>query len=740
LAVALQDDRTRIAASAIESVSTLAMAGDDARAISFNRDIRPILSDKCFTCHGPDRNTLEAGLRLDVAESGAGFDGAHAFAIVPGDAEASELIDRVYSEKSRVVMPPPEVKNPLTDEEKALLVRWIEAGAVYEPHWSFAAIEKPLPPRVTGDTWSRNVIDRFVYAKLAERGIEPAVEASRVAWLRRVTQDLTGLPPTIEAIDAFVADTSDEAYEKVVDGLLDSDDYAERMAAVWMDNARYADSNGLQFDNRRAMWPWRDWVIKAYRENMPYDCFVTEQLAGDLLPDPTEDQRIATGFNRNHPSTIEGGTIDEEFRVSYVNDRTTTMGTLFMGLTLDCARCHDHKYDPITIDEYYQLYAFFNTTADSGIAQHRKPHAPFIERDGGAVMVLQEKPRETRVLLGGQFDQYGDAVQPDTPTVLPAFGDRPRTRLGLSRWLMSPDNPLTSRVAVNRLWQQLFGIGLVKTPDNLGLQAEMPSHPLLLDYLAADFRDHGWDQQRLIKSIVLSATYRQDSAHRPELDDPENRLLARGPSFRLPAEMIRDQALFASGLLTQKVGGPSVLPYQPEGIWEDLNAPKSHAEVYEQSTGEDLYRKSVYTYWRRAAMHPAMAVFDAPSREVCSVKREVTNTPLQALAMMHDPTYVEASRKLAERVLRAERDDDEAQIALAVRLVLSRESIDREREALSAYLAERIAVYTASPDRADKLLAVGASPVDASLDRASIAALADVCLALFNTSEALTRR
>jgi len=711
--------------------------------LSYNRDVRPILSDKCFACHGPDRGAREADLRLDVAEDGKDYDGAHAYAAVPGDVKASELVELIHSDKPKTVMPPAKVKNPLTEQEKAILVRWIEEGAKYEPHWAFLPIEKPEPPLIKADKWSRNDIDRFVVAKLAEKGVEPSPEADKVTWLRRVTQDLTGLPPTIEAVDAFLADKSADAYEKVVDALLNSDDYAEHMASIWLDNARYADSNGFQFDNRREMWPWRDWVIAAFRRNMPYDQFVTEQLAGDLLPNPTEDQKIATGFNRNHPTTIEGGVIEEEYRVTNVNDRTTTMGTLFMGLTLECTRCHDHKYDPVTIDEYYGLYAFFNTSADAGKGDMHKPIAPFIERKvgdkTGQVMIMEEKPRKTFILEGGQFDRIGAEVQPDVPDVLPAFGDRPRNRLGLSQWLLAEENPLTARVTVNRLWHQFFGMGLFKSPDNLGLQSEVPSHPELLDWLAADFREQGWDLHAFIKQVVLSATYRQDSTHRPKLEDPDNRLLARGPSFRLPAEMIRDQALFASGLLTRKIGGPPVFPYQPKGVWEDLNAPKSHAEHYVESKGEDLYRKSLYTYWRRAATHPAMQIFDAPSRDVCSVKRETTNTPLQALAILHDRTYVEASRKLAERVIK-EQKESSAQISLLMRFVLSREPYAEELTVLQQLLDDRLATYRKDPSAAAKLMAVGESPADESLNAAHVAALADVALAVFNLSETLTRK
>jgi len=709
------------------------------RPISFNRDIRPILSENCLPCHGPDSAAREADLRLDTPDDGQGYGGAYSV-IEPGDTGASELVERIHETRARFVMPPPDSQLSLTDEEKALLVRWIEEGAVYEPHWSFAPIVRPEPPLTPGDDWSRNAVDRFVYARLAAQDIAPSPEASRVMWLRRVTQDLTGLPPSVEDIDAFLADNADDAYEKVVDRLLNSVDYAERMAAIWLDNARYADSNGFQFDNARTMWPWRDWVIRAYQQNMPFDRFITEQLAGDLLPDATEDQRLATAFNRNHPTTIEGGIIEEEYRVMNVNDRTTTMGTVMLGLTLECCRCHDHKYDPISTQEYYQLYAFFNSNADAGKGDRGVPIEPAIERDGTRVMVMQDQPRDSFVLVAGQFDQHGQQVQPDTPAVLPGFGDRPRNRLGLSQWLLADDNPLTARVTVNRIWQQFFGLGLVKTPDNMGLQAQMPSHPQLLDYLAADFRDHDWDMHHLIRSMVLSATYRQDSMHRPGLEDPDNRLLARGPSFRLPAEMIRDQALFASGLLTQQIGGPSVFPYQPDGIWEDLNAPPSHAETYTQSTGAGLYRKSLYTYWRRAALHPALSIFDAPSRDACAVRREATNTPLQALALMHDPTYIEAARHMAQLVLHRAPDSVSAQITLAFRRTLSRLPTDSELALLTQLYQQRLTRYEADPDAAARLLAVGDSPADADLSANQTAAMADVALAIFNLSETITRK
>jgi hypothetical protein len=669
-------------------------------------------------------------------------------AIVPGDVKASELVERILTPDEDELMPPPKTKKHLSTSEKQLLVRWIEEGAEYSNHWSFEAIVKPAVPEVTVGDWANNPIDRFVFKRLEKEGIRPAPEAGREMLLRRVTLDLTGLPPTLEEIHSFLSDPSPDAYGKVVDRLLAGDDHAERMTAVWLDNARYADSNGFQFDNARTMWPWRDWVIDAFRQNMPYDRFVTEQLAGDLLENPTGAQLIATGFNRNHGYSIEGGIIDEEYRVMYANDKTTTAGTLFLGLTMDCTRCHDHKYDPISMEDYYSMFAFFNTSAEAGAPgeQGRKEKAagPFVEHDSGAgpirIMVMAEKPRETFILKQGLFDQPGEKVKPRTPEVLPSFDGYPPNRLGLARWLVAPDNPLFARVTVNRYWQQFFGVGLVKTVDNFGLQGERPSHPELLDWLASDFRDHGWDVRRLIRQIVVSSTYRQDSGYRADLDDPGNRLLARGPSFRLPAETIRDQALAVSGLLSRQVGGPSVKPYQPAGIWEDLNAPESHRELYQEADGPDLYRKSMYTYWRRAAMHPAMAVFDAPNRDVCVVERPTTNTPLQALTMMHAPMFVESARKLAEWTIQRKPGEPVAQIRLALRRVLSREATEKELGMLAELYRQRLSRHQADPSMGARMMNVGESPVAEGIDPAQLAAMADVCLAILNLSETVTRK
>lgn len=727
--VAIIRYRTRLALLIVAS-----LFHQSAFAIDFRREVLPVLSDKCFLCHGPDEQSRQAELRLDLRESAI----EHG-AIVAGEPDSSVLVDRIFAEDDSM-MPPPHANKQLSQQEKDTIRQWIAEGAEYEKHWAYEPIQKPIPPTVD-EGWPRSEIDRIVFAQLQSRGLQPSPEVPREVLLRRVTQDLTGLPPTIEELNSFLSDLSPNAYERAVDRLLHSVDYAERMATIWLDNARYADSNGYQFDNVRQMWPWRDWVIRAFQANMPFDQFVKEQLAGDLLPDATRDQRIATGFNRNHGTTIEGGVIDEEYRVMYINDETTTAGTLFLGLTLECCRCHDHKYDPISMKEYYSLYAFFNSNAEIGIGEKGKPIAPRINVAGGYVMVMQETPRSTHVLIGGQFDQPGEEVFPDTPAVLPAFGDRPRNRLGLADWLTHAENPLLARVTVNRVWQQLFGVGLVKTVDNFGVQGEIPIYGELIDWLAADFRDSGWDMHHLMRTIVLSATYRQSSGHRSELHDPENRLLARGPSFRLPAELIRDQALAVSGLLVRKVGGPSVRPYQPPGIWEDLNAPDTHAEVYARGTGDDLYRKSMYTFWRRAALHPTMAVFDAPNRDLCTVERSTTNTPLQALALSHDPMFIEAARKLAERAINQHSEHDaNAHIAFAIRATLSRHVTDYESKLLGELHRARLAYYQSHPKSVERLLSIGDSGTDVELKTAEVAAMADVCLAIFNLSETITRK
>ncbi len=745
--------------------------------VSFNRDIRPLLSDRCFKCHGPDGGKdgekWKGGLHLDTRESaladiaavklatenrkraekglpGKENGGTPRFAIVPGKPDSSLLVERIMSSDDDERMPPPDSNLTLTNEQKNLLRQWIADGAKWDQHWAFVAPVRTAAPAVADSKWPVNEIDRFVLAKLEKQGIKPAPPAPPAAWLRRVTLDLTGLPPTPEQLAAFTADSAPDARQRAVDRLLGSVDHAERMASIWLDNARYGDSNGYQFDNARTMWPWRDWVIDAFRKNMPYDAFVTEQLAGDLFPEPTQSQLVATGFNRNHGYSIEGGINDEEYRVTYANDKTTTAGTLFLGLTMECTRCHDHKYDPLTMKDYYSLSAFFNTSAEMGAPGEngRKQMAaePFIEytdqdhpESKVRAMIMKESPRKSFVLGQGLFDQPGEEVFPRTPTILPSFDSFPKNRLGLAKWLAAPENPLFSRVAVNRLWQQFFGIGIVKTADNFGMQGEAPSHPELLDWLAVEFREGGWNQQSLIRKIVLSATYGQSATFRPELEDPENRLLARGPSFRLAAEMIRDQALAVSGLLVRKVGGPSVKPCQPEGIWEDLGAPPSHAETYVQGQGADLYRKTMYTYWRRSVPHPMLATFDAPSRDFCTVRRDATNTPLQALAMLHDPAYLECARVLAQQLLAKPPLADVPPIRDAFLRVLARPPSDAEETLLTKLHQERLTRYQDSPEAAGKSLGIGEAPVAKDIPPARLAALADVCHVILNLSETITR-
>ncbi|MCH2207224.1 MAG: PSD1 and planctomycete cytochrome C domain-containing protein [Lentisphaerales bacterium] len=739
--------------------------------LSYSKDVLPILSDRCFACHGPDGGEFgekwEGGLRLDTIEgalanlkmvkyrartaklisqgkkpSAPPTSSRHA--IVPGKPENSLFIERIMTDDEDDVMPPVDSHLSLNHKEKQLLQRWIAEGAVYDTHWSFKTPVKPLLPKVKNKQWPRTAIDYFVLSKLEDKSITPSSESHKLTWLRRVTQDLAGLPPTLQEIKNFTVDSSPEAYQRVVDRLLHSDDYAERMTNIWLDNARYADSNGYQFDNQRTMWPWRNWVLKSFQENKKWSDFVTEQLAGDLLPSPTQEQLIATGFNRNHGYSIEGGIIDEEYRVDYAKDKANTVGTLFLGLTMECTSCHDHKYDPLTMTDYYSLFAFFNASTEKGApgqkGRKQKSAAPFIKfkesKESAPVlaMVMKEKPRKSFILKQGIYDKPGAEVQPNTPAVLSSFTGYEKNRLGLAKWLVAPENPLFARVTVNRIWQQFFGTGIVKSSDNLGLQGALPTHQKLLDWLAVDFRENNWDLHQLIRNIVLSSTYRQSSNFRKNLEDPDNRLLARSSSFRLPAELIRDQALAVSGLLVKKVGGPSVFPYQPSGVWEDLNAPKKHAEVYKQGQGDDLYRKSLYTYWRRAVLHPAMAAFDAPSRDICAVSRESTNTPLQALITLHGPTYIESSRILAEKLI-----DSSDPISDLFLSVLTRAPTSKEKAILQDYFQTRLQHYQVNPESVTKLFGVGEMPANKELDSVRVAALADVCHTVLNLSEALTR-
>lgn len=1004
--------------------------------IKFNRDVRPILSDKCFACHGPDKHARQADLRLDqrdVAVSGG--------AITPGQPEASGLIERIDSDDPETVMPPPKSHKTLTPDEKQLLRRWIAEGAEYEPHWSFVPVpnDVPVPAPVDASSWIRNPLDAFVLDRLRRAGLEPAAEAPRENWLRRVSFDLTGLPPSLAELDDFLADDSPQAYETAVARLLNSPAFGERIANDWLDVARYADTFGYQSDRDTHVWPWRNWVIRAFNDNLPYDQFILWQTAGDLLPDATPDQRLATAFNRLHRQTNEGGSVEEEFRIAYVTDRVVTNGTAFLGLTLECARCHEHKYDPLAQQDFYRLAAFFADIDEHGLYSHftetaptpalllyegdqATRHAQLIEqiraqerrvdeirtdarerfaaragdepvvavaplakwdfegltasgdyhavpgrtgqaiefggddafackgagnfgrttpfslalwvkparheprvvvahqsvaaedsayrghslmlengrvavslvhfwpgnairvetqtqiplhewthlamtydgqsqasgvriyvngqkadvavvrdrltrdirhrtewgdsnagsveislgarfRDVGfregaiddfvvfdrrlsplevrqlagletatsdetdrfehflmrhdeayrvatdellalrraeddfvtqvrQIMVLQERfePRPTYVLRRGAYDAPEERVDPDTPaSIFPFPAELPRNRLGLARWMIDDRNPLVSRVATNRFWQLFFGRGLVVTAEDFGAQGQAPTHPELLDWLARRFMNSGWNVKELCQLIVLSATYRQSSVPRAAEQyetDPDNRLLARGPRYRLAAEQIRDNALAACGLLSRQLGGPSVRPYQPAGLWEESGTGKT----YVPSTGADLYRRSLYTFWRRTSPPPTMLSFDATSREVCTARRERTATPLQALVLLNDPQFVEAARVLAEKLIRDEPERIEVRLNAAFRLLTSRFARPAEIELLTRLHREQRERFAQTPDDARALLSVGESPRDEQLDPADHAATAVVVNMLMNYDECVTKR
>jgi hypothetical protein len=804
--------------------------------VEFNRDIRPILSDTCYTCHGPAKSTRKAGLRLDT-EDGLFADLGEGRVVAPGKPDQSELWRRVSAAEPSKRMPPPKSGRKLTARQVELIRRWIEQGAKWQNHWAFIPPQRPALPALKDARWPRNPIDHFILARLEKEGLRPSPEASRETLIRRVTLDLTGLRPTPAEIDAFLADRSPGAYEKVVDRLLASPRYGERMVLEWLDAARYADSNGYQTDGTRPMWPWRDGVIDALNRNMPFDQFTVEQLAGDLLPGATVRQKVATGFNRNNMLNGEGGRIAEESRVEYVVDRVNTTSTVWLGLTVACAQCHDHKYDPISQKEFYRLYAFFNNLAESGAVDRRNSTAaPVIElptdeqkarmaeqtriigrlekelRDlearllplqtgwehtastarmtadliavlrtpraersprgakalaayylanaperralqgklGAArkaldglknsvliTMVMEEraKPRDTFMLLRGQYDKYGAKVTAGVPGCLPPLPQgAPNNRLGFARWLVDRSNPLTARVAVNRAWQTFFGAGLVKTVEDFGSQGDAPSHPELLDWLATGFQK-GWDVKALHRLIVTSAAYRQASRVRPELleRDPDNRLLARGPRLRLNAFALRDQALALSGLLVEKRGGPPVRPYQPPGIWEEMSFGFIR---YVQDKGPSLYRRSLYTFWRRSV--GPTNLFDTSPRQVCTVRLPRTNTPLHALVLMNDTTYVEAARVWAERLMRQPGTPQE-RLVRAFREATGRHPTAAEASILERGLERVRGQYRVDRPAALKLLSTGEHPRDPALDPVEVAAYTGVLNTILNLDEVITK-
>ena len=996
--------------------SLSALSAEDLR---FNRDIRPILSENCFFCHGQDPKHREADLRLDQ-RSEAIKDNDGVFAIVPGHPEKSEILKRMVSHDPDDQMPPPESNRKVTPAQIELIRRWIAQGAPYEKHWSFVPPEKASAPKLSDTAWARQPFDRYVLAKLETEKLQPSAEAKPATWLRRAAFDLTGLPPTPTEIAAFEADAAkrgEAAYAAAADRLLSSTRFGERLAQDWLDVARYADTHGFNNDSSRSMWRWRDYVIESFNANLPFDRFVTEQLAGDLLPNPTPDQRLATAFNRNHVINSEGGIIDEEYRVEYVADRVRTTSTALLGLTMECARCHDHKYDPIGEKDYYRMFAFFNNVLEYGedgrianavpllvtptpeqikrrremderlkaidialrawpesvsipadlrtrlIAEDAKllpktpkpakptearllakdadvdpkrgttlsvwfkakttsPDAPIISamdrsgnpaavsygggrelrlideelewaasqrypayatiirtvgakirpgswhqvavhiqgsenasnialfvdgeevptqirhdgvsgapakrdwllgadgkakpfdgevtgfrtypsilkpeqvrhafwlqsadkltaeqrtqadrelarRHAGRIQALQAErdtlwterlafirtlpttmvmeemptPRQAYVLNRGQYDAHGDKVEAGVPEQLIAAWpkDAPKNRLGLAQWFLQPQHPLTARVVVNRFWAQLFGVGLVKSVEDFGTQGEWPSHPEVLDTLARDFVDGGWNVKGFFKSVVLSSTYRQTSDASPELyaRDPENRLLARGPRVRLTSEQIRDQALAVSGLLAEKIGGPSVRPYQPESLYKGIvvDAPYP-STTWELGKGDEIYRRSLYTFWKRTVPHPAMLTFDSPDREFCSARRSRTNTPLQALVLWNETGYLESSRKLGERMLKEGGADDTSRATFAFRLATGRAPRAAETEVLTRTYAKLRADFAARPDDAAKLIKVGVSVPDPALSAVELAAAGGVANLILTLDETITK-
>jgi len=684
--------------------------------VNYNFDVKPILSDKCYTCHGPDDKARQADLRLDFVNGISDFlnnDTNHSI-IDLNNPQSSEIIKRIYSNDKGYFMPPPESNLKLSVNEKEILKKWIEQGAKWDSHWSYNKPEYPKPPETSHSAWINNEIDNFISKKFDQKGLTPSEPASKEILLRRVFFDIIGLPPSIEQIDSFLEDNSEDSYEKVVDRLLTSESYGERMASIWMDLSRYGDSHGYQDDTERVMWPWRDWVIHAYNKNLSYDKFMKWQIAGDMIPNATKEQILASGFNRNHKITQEGGVIDEEYRVEYVADRTITTSKIMMGLTVECARCHTHKYDPITHDEFFSFYSFFNNIDEKGQIPYGvtapKPNMTVKKEDtendlsfvklpdsldNVTLMVMKEsdKLRKTYVLNRGRYDSPTNEVKPNTPEIVLPFDDTKysKNRLGLSQWFFDPENPLTSRVVVNRIWQQFFGVGIVSTPDDFGSQGSKPFNPELLDWLAYTYQNHDkWDTKKFIKRIVMSSTYRQSSKinYENQKIDADNTYLANYPRQKLTAEMIRDNALASSGMLVNKIGGPSVKPMQPEGLWNEvIGGGGGSLAFYVPDSGENLFRRSLYTFWKRTVPPPSMMIFDAPTRDDCVVVRQKTSTPLQSLALMNDPQYLMAAEHLSNKIFEKKLSQTEKIIKL-YRTITSRSPNNFEINRLKDYIKD----------------------------------------------------
>lgn len=731
--------------------------------VSYNFHIRPILSDKCFACHGPDANKREADLRLDTEEGAfkALKESPGKFALVAGKPEQSEVYHRILSTDPSEQMPPPESNLSLTAEEIALITRWIEQGAKYEPHWAFLKVEKPAVPK---SDWGTNEIDAFTYRKMRTKGLEPNPEAKPHELIKRASLDLTGLPPTPELLDKYADFSGGNTYENLLDELISQPAFGEKLAILWLDISRYADSYGYQDDEYRTQWPYRDWVIHAFNKNLPYDQFLTWQLAGDLLPNASKEQILATAFNRNHKYTEEGGIIVEEYRIEYVLDKTNTFSKGILGITMECAQCHDHKYDPFSQKEYYELFAFFNNSKEKGfegdVSQSKPAKTPilWIERndlDGimnfinhpdttklsVSVMGENEEKRTTYILDRGVYDAPTVPVDASTPASILEFPENiEKNRLGLAKWATSRDNPLTSRVFVNLIWQEIFGKGIVKSAGDFGMQGDLPTHPELLNWLAADFMENGWDIKRLIKQILLSATYRQSAAiTKDHLSiDPDNLYLARAPRMRLPAENIQDLVLASSGLLQPVIGGPSVKPYQPSGLWEAATSGRGTLATYVQDTGDKLYRRGIYNFIKLTVPPPKAIIFDSSNRDRCEIGRNRTNTPLQALVMMNDPMVLEASRVLATK-LTENSPDEEAAITEAFKRIVCREMKSEEKDLLLDYYQSQLEEFKADPETAKKALDVGEYPMNEKAITPENAALMQVIVSLYNLEETITK-
>jgi len=739
--------------------------------VSYNQDIRPILSDKCFLCHGPDMATRQAGLRLDIQEEALTelISKKGHYAIVPGDPEKSELIKRVTAEDPAILMPQPESHLPrLTEKEVNLLKQWIKEGAKYENHWAFEAPEKAEVPIVDDEDWLNNEIDNFILVKLDEQGLKPNKEASFETLLKRAYVDLTGVAPTIDEIEYWTDYPGDDRYTQLLDSLFAKKAYGEKMALFWMDLARYADSYGFQDDNIRTQWPWRDWVIYAFNKNMPYNAFLTQQIAGDLLPDANKETILATAFFRNHKYTEEGGVIDEEYRVSYNVDKTNTYGKAILGITLECAQCHDHKYDPFSMKDYYQVYAFFNESKEVGYegdvsqstpaknpklyisSEDRQKLLTYINAKDTAqlevsVMGDPEKDRKpTFILSRGVYDAPSDievkAVALESILKFDTLSF-PRNRLGLAKWTVDKNNPLTARVFVNFMWQEIMGKGLVKTSSDYGLQGELPTHPKLLDWLAVDFMENGWDIQYLIRKIMTSQTYCQSAeVNKKKLEaDPENIYYARAPRIRFKAEIVRDWVLSSSGLLNPEIGGPSVKPYQPKGVWESTTSGRGVLARYKQDHGPDLYRRGLYTFFKLTAPPPGMMIFDASSRDQCETLRTSTNTPLQALTMLNDPTVLEAARVMAQNIS-SEEKALEQKIEMAFEMILIRKPSKFEKNKLVSYCNQQKTYFKENPDLLTATLNVGEFGYpESDYDEHEAGALMRTILIIYNLEEAITK-